>query len=49
MGYAYPAADSDNDGLIDGFELVVGTDPWNADSTPMASQTALNFRWRNCR
>jgi hypothetical protein len=32
MGYAYPAVDSDNDSLVDGFERVVGTDPLTADS-----------------
>jgi len=25
MGYAYPAIDTDGDGLIDGFEYVIGT------------------------
>jgi len=32
MGYAYPAIDSDGDGLVDGFEYVVGTRPDAADS-----------------
>lgn len=32
LGYAYPAVDSDNDGLVDGFEYVVGTKPQNDDS-----------------
>ena len=32
MGYAYPAIDNDNDGLVDGFEMVIGTDPLNPDS-----------------
>lgn len=32
MGYAYPNIDSDADGLIDGFEYVIGTRPDLADS-----------------
>lgn len=33
LGYAYPVdVDTDNDGLPDGFEYVVGTDPTRADS-----------------
>jgi len=33
LGYAYPAGvDTDSDGLPDGFEYVVGTDPTRADS-----------------
>ena len=32
IGYAYPAVDSDSDGLIDGFEYVVGTRPDYADT-----------------
>ncbi|MCH9649733.1 MAG: S8 family serine peptidase [Deltaproteobacteria bacterium] len=32
IGYVFPNDDSDSDGLIDGFELVLGTDPLNADS-----------------
>jgi hypothetical protein len=32
LGYAYPASDTDNDQLPDGFELAVGTDPTRADT-----------------
>jgi hypothetical protein len=32
LGYAYPATDTDSDGLADGFEYVVGTSPTRADS-----------------
>ncbi|MGA9342775.1 MAG: S8 family serine peptidase [Rhodanobacteraceae bacterium] len=32
LGYAYPSVDSDGDGLIDGFEQVIGTNPDLADS-----------------
>ncbi len=32
LGYAYPAVDSDSDGLVDGFELVIGTDPNDSDT-----------------
>lgn len=32
IGYAYPSGDSDNDGLPDGFEYVIGTNPAFADS-----------------
>lgn len=32
LGYAYPSDDKDNDGLVDGMELVIGTDPANADT-----------------
>lgn len=31
IGYAYPATDSDEDGLPDGFEYVVGTNPFLPD------------------
>ena len=32
IGYAYPNDDGDGDELIDGFELLIGTDPANADT-----------------
>jgi len=32
IGYAYPNIDSDDDGLIDGFERIIGTRPDLADS-----------------
>ena len=32
IGYAYPAGDSDNDGLPDALEYVIGTDPTRQDS-----------------
>lgn len=32
IGHAYQNIDSDSDGLIDGLESIVGTDPGNADS-----------------
>jgi serine protease len=32
IGYVYPNVDTDGDGLIDGFELLIGTNPLVADS-----------------
>ncbi len=32
IGYVYPNVDGDSDGVIDGFELLVGTDPGRDDS-----------------
>lgn len=43
IGYAYPATDSDGDGLPDGFEYVVGTDPYSADSDGDGILDAVEF------
>jgi len=43
LGYAYPAIDSDEDGLIDGFEFVVGTDPLNPDSDADGASDGVEF------
>ncbi|MGH7751071.1 MAG: thrombospondin type 3 repeat-containing protein, partial [Candidatus Dormibacteria bacterium] len=32
LGYAYPSTDSDGDGLVDGMEYVIGTNPFLAQS-----------------
>ena len=32
IGYAYPNVDTDTDGLIDGFERLIGSNPAQADS-----------------
>ena len=32
LGYVFPNVDSDNDGVIDGMELVLKTDPYNPDT-----------------
>jgi hypothetical protein len=32
LGYAYPNVDSDGDGLVNGMEYVIGTDPFATDS-----------------
>jgi len=32
LGYAFPRIDTDGDGLIDGFEVVLGTDPGKVHS-----------------
>jgi hypothetical protein len=43
LGYAYPATDTDGDGLPDGFEYVVGTSPTRANSDNDASPDASEF------
>lgn len=42
-GVARPAGDSDNDGLPDGFEYVVDTDPTHADSDGDGIPDATEF------
>jgi serine protease len=39
MGYAYPNIDSDSDGLVDGMELVIGSNP----SSPGGAQDAITY------
>jgi thrombospondin type 3 repeat protein len=43
LGYAYPATDTDHDGLSDGFEYVVGTNPNLANSDNDTSPDAAEF------
>ncbi|MGH8174540.1 MAG: S8 family serine peptidase [Rhodanobacteraceae bacterium] len=43
LGYAYPSTDTDNDGLLDGFEYTVGTNPNAADSDGDGMPDATEF------
>jgi hypothetical protein len=43
LGYAYPAIDSDQDGLVDGFEYVVGTNPQLKDSDHDNNDDGVEF------
>jgi subtilisin family serine protease len=43
LGYAYPAGDSDGDGLPNAFEYVVGTDPTRVDSDGDGTHDADEF------
>lgn len=43
LGYAYRAIDTDRDGLPDGFEYVIGSDPARADSDADGRPDAVEF------
>ncbi|MET0231198.1 MAG: S8 family serine peptidase, partial [Rhodanobacteraceae bacterium] len=43
LGYAYPATDTDQDGLPDGFEHVVGTSPSSKNSDNDTTDDAIEF------
>jgi hypothetical protein len=43
LGYAYPNVDSDGDGLVDGLEHVIGSNPFAADSNGNGTIDGLEF------
>jgi len=43
LGYAYPSVDTDNDGLIDGFEYVIGTRADAVDSDGDGASDGVEF------
>lgn len=43
LGYAYPNLDSDGDGLVDGMEYVIGSNPFAADSNGNGTIDGLEF------
>jgi serine protease len=43
LGYAYSSQDSDGDGLVDGFEYVIGTNPNLADSNGDGTPDGVEF------
>ena len=43
LGYAYSSLDSDGDGLVDGFEYVIGTNPFMADSNGDGTPDGVEF------
>jgi hypothetical protein len=43
LGYAYPSVDSDSDGLVDGMEYLIGTNPLSADSDGDGQGDAIEF------
>ncbi len=45
VGYVFPAIDTDNDGLIDGFEGILGTDKTLWDSDGDAKSDSIEYPW----
>ena len=43
LGYAYSSLDSDGDGLVDGFEYVIGTNPFLADANGDGTPDGVEF------